>query len=817
MGYRLGVDLGTTFTAAAISGRGGPVMLGLGNRAMQIPSVLFLQENGEFLVGEAAEHRAASEPSRVVREFKRRLGDPVPMMVGPIPFSAEALSAKLLASVVAMATERCGAPPDEVVLTYPASWGVYKRDLIGHVITLADIGPTTTCPEPQAAALQYAADADLQLGDRVAVYDLGGGTFDVCVLEKTAAGFTILGTPEGIEQLGGVDFDEAVLQHVIEALGPAAEQLDVDSAEGRASLSRLRRDCVEAKESLSDDVDAMIHVELRGGSTSVRLTRAELEMRIAPTLEQTLEATERALRDADTTADQLTAIVLIGGSSRIPLVSHLLQSRFSTPTALNTHPKHDVALGAVLFAESAGEQTVVQPLAESGHQDAAIKRLVRRLAGRPAAWIAAMSPRTRQVSSVAAAALAVATVAVLAVLGVSRDSNSVRVGSEPAPPTRSSSVSATAPAVRGLFGLVVSPDGRSVYISSSSTNTLSAIDVGTKQRRMASAGKQFLGLAVSRAGRYIYAVSAGSNTVTKVDARSLQAVSSIRVGRHPQSIVLDTNAGVGYVTNTDDDTVSVLDLARDKVTGSIKVGDQPVNLALDTARQRLNVVNVKSASISVIDTGTNRTSGPPVRISANPHAIVVSPSSHLLYVTHDRSKSITVVDPEARKVRSPIALTAVASELVIGPSGRHLYAALKETDQVAVFDLDTKRFGHAIVVGDEPAAIAISRDETRLFVANSRSQTLSVVDTAINKTIGTPVPVPQPTRSNTLPRRSTSPGGTRPPTEPPSSPAEKSVTPGGPSHESTPVSPTPPTVTDWQSVTPPPDTPSITLAPPPTF
>ncbi|TDO47288.1 WD40 repeat protein [Kribbella sp. VKM Ac-2527] len=349
MGYRLGVDLGTTFTAAAIRDGGPPTMLGLGNRALQIPSVLYLQEDGEFLVGEAAERRGAADPARMVREFKRRLGDPVPLLVAGTPFSAQALSAKLLASVVATATERRGAAPDEVVLTYPANWGAYKRELVDQVISLADVGRSLTCTEPQAAAIQYASQANLQPGDRVAVYDLGGGTFDVCVLEKTGAGFTILGTPEGIEQLGGVDFDEAVFQHVVTALGPAVEQLDLDSPEGRAALTRLRRDCVEAKEALSADVDTVIPVALPGRSTSVRLTRAELETLIAPALEQTVEATSRALRAANTTTEQLTAIVLVGGSSRIPLVSHLLQSRFSTPTALDTHPKHDIALGAVQF------------------------------------------------------------------------------------------------------------------------------------------------------------------------------------------------------------------------------------------------------------------------------------------------------------------------------------------------------------------------------------------------------------------------------------------------------------------------------------
>ncbi|MEU0094985.1 Hsp70 family protein [Kribbella sp. NPDC006257] len=349
MGYRLGVDLGTTFTAAAIRNGGPPSMLGLGNRALQIPSVLYLQENGKFLVGEAAERRAVTDPSRAVREFKRRIGDPIPLLVAGTPYSAQVLSARLLSSVVATATERRGEPPDEIVLTHPANWGAYKRELVDQVISLADVGPTVTCPEPQAAAIQYAAQARLAAGDRVVVYDLGGGTFDVCVLEKTLSGFVLLGNPEGIEQLGGVDFDEAVFQHVADALGPALEQLDLDSEDGKATLTRLRRDCVDAKEALSADVDVVIPVNLPGRTRSVRLTRAELENLITAPVEQTVEATARALRTAGTTTTQLTAIVLVGGSSRIPLVSHLLQSRFSTPTALNTHPKHDVALGAVQF------------------------------------------------------------------------------------------------------------------------------------------------------------------------------------------------------------------------------------------------------------------------------------------------------------------------------------------------------------------------------------------------------------------------------------------------------------------------------------
>ena len=120
MGYRLGVDLGTTFTAAAVGDGGGPSMLGLGNRALMVPSLVYLGEDGEFLFGEAAERRAVTEPSRTAREFKRRIGDTVPILLAEQPFSPQALSAKLLAWVTSLATERQGAPPVEVVVTYPA-------------------------------------------------------------------------------------------------------------------------------------------------------------------------------------------------------------------------------------------------------------------------------------------------------------------------------------------------------------------------------------------------------------------------------------------------------------------------------------------------------------------------------------------------------------------------------------------------------------------------------------------------------------------------------------------------------------------------
>ena len=198
-------------------------------------------------------------------------------------------------------------------------------------------------------------------GDKVAVYDLGGGTFDACVLEKNDRGFRTLGTAEGVEHLGGVDFDEAVLRHVLAALSTSNAPLDPDNPEVTVGLGRLRRDCVEAKEALSTDVDTLVPVALPGLSTTVRITRAEFELMIRPALAETIAAMHRALRNAQVEPSQLRSILLVGGSSRIPLVSEMLHREFSVPTALDTHPKHDVALGSVRVGQDETDALTTAP------------------------------------------------------------------------------------------------------------------------------------------------------------------------------------------------------------------------------------------------------------------------------------------------------------------------------------------------------------------------------------------------------------------------------------------------------------------------
>ncbi len=353
VGYALGIDLGTTFSAAAVH-RGDRVeIVQLGTHGAAVPSVVVLRADNTVLTGEAAERRAATEPDRVAREFKRRLGDTTPLILGGSPQSVDSVMARMLRAVVDQVAEREGGPADHVAVTHPANWGEYKLDLLRQAVRMAGLPPVTFVSEPEAAAVHYSSHERIPEGATIAVYDLGGGTFDTVILRKVGDGFQILGEPEGIERLGGVDFDAAVIAHVRSHVGEAMDRV----APGDAAAARLRTECVHAKEALSQDLDVTIPVLLPDHHGEVVLTRAEFEHAIRPALGDTVDALRRALAGAGVTADQLHAVLLVGGSSRIPLVAEIVGNELGRPVAVDAHPKHVVALGAAAVANRQATET----------------------------------------------------------------------------------------------------------------------------------------------------------------------------------------------------------------------------------------------------------------------------------------------------------------------------------------------------------------------------------------------------------------------------------------------------------------------------
>ena len=374
--YILAVDAGTSRTAAAIShttedeGKPQVHILPLGRHADAAPSSIYVSA-GDVLFGDAAERRGLVQPERLVREVKRRVGDEVPVNVGGRTFAPEDLLALLVDWVSTVATERFGRLPSSVVVTVPVAWGTYRTDLIRAALVRAGIGQVEIIAEPVAAARHYEATNPLAPGSTLAVYDFGGGTFDAVLLRKTASGsLTIIGSPTGIEDLGGADFDDAVLRHVL-----SAARLDVTTllgdADARVALAGLRRECVEAKEALSFDSEATVPVLLGGTSTAVRLTRDEFEAMIENDIERTIEVLGDAMEAAAVEASDLDAILLTGGSSRIPRVAQLLSERFDRPIAVDTDPKAVIALGAALEAADAAIVSAADAAAETEASEAA--------------------------------------------------------------------------------------------------------------------------------------------------------------------------------------------------------------------------------------------------------------------------------------------------------------------------------------------------------------------------------------------------------------------------------------------------------------
>jgi molecular chaperone DnaK len=349
-GYGLGVDLGTTYTAAALWRDGRAECVPLGTSTMSVPSVLFLREDDVLLVGDAAVRRGIAEPDRVARQFKRRFGDDVPMVLGDLEVGPAELAGQLLRWVVDTVTEREGAPPAHVTLTHPATWREHRTALLVEAAETAGLIGVGLLAEPVAAAAFYASTERLGTGALLAVYDLGGGTFDATVVRKTATGFAVQGPPMGDPDIGGTDFDQVVLDHVASVLGVAWRTLDLDDPAVLAAVAQVREHAVAAKEQLSSDTEASVPVVLPGVVRDVRITRGEFESAIRIPVLRTLDVLTEAIDAAGVTPADIRTALLVGGSSRVPLISRLVSSQLGLDVGIDAHPKYAVCLGAAISA-----------------------------------------------------------------------------------------------------------------------------------------------------------------------------------------------------------------------------------------------------------------------------------------------------------------------------------------------------------------------------------------------------------------------------------------------------------------------------------
>ncbi|MCP2196677.1 Hsp70 protein [Lentzea flava] len=341
MSYQVGLDLGSTFTTVSTCRPDQAARL-----EVLVPSVVFRSPDGTFLVGSDAERRALTDPGRVARQFTNRIGDPTPLRIGDAALTAEAVTARFLVRVLASLP---GGQPARVAVTHPAGWGHYRLESLRGALSASGLADVLFVPGPQAVVQAHDALARLEEGAAVAVYDLGGKTFEAAVVRKLAADrFVPAGPPEELE-VGGLDFDEVVFQHVVEALQPGWDALDPMDPAVLTAVAELRRACTAAKEKLSADTEVLIPVALPGIATrEVRLGRSEFESMIRPAVEETVAALDRALRAAGTPPHELAAVLLVGGSARIPLVTQEVSAQLGR--AVSPAPNGMAAIGAALHA-----------------------------------------------------------------------------------------------------------------------------------------------------------------------------------------------------------------------------------------------------------------------------------------------------------------------------------------------------------------------------------------------------------------------------------------------------------------------------------
>ncbi len=346
--YGLGVDLGTSATCAAVWRDGRAVPVSLGARSPAVPSVVFLCEDGAVLAADAALQRGVEEPQRLARDFRSRLGDEVPLVLGGRSAAPHELAGHLLRWVLDAVAAREGAPPAQLTLTHPSDWRRHRIRLLLDAAAATGQRDVTLLSEPVAAALRYHAAAPLPVGALLAVHDLGGASFEASVVRRTEEGFELAGPP-GRDGFGGADVDRAVLAHVARVVGSAWERLDANDAAVGAALERVRLAAVAAKETLSAEIEAVVPVTLPGVSTRVRITRAELEAAVHAPVQRTVELLWDAVAAAGARPEQLHAVVLAGGSGRMPIVARLVGA-LGVRVAADVDPLFVVCLGAATAA-----------------------------------------------------------------------------------------------------------------------------------------------------------------------------------------------------------------------------------------------------------------------------------------------------------------------------------------------------------------------------------------------------------------------------------------------------------------------------------
>ncbi len=417
-GWRLAIDFGTSYTAAA-SERNGRITTVLFDGSPRIPSVVAVDDLGRLVVGSVAEREMARAPERAERCPKRRIGDPVLLLGDAAVRPVDAIAAVLRYVFDEAVHQSGGARPRQVIITHPARWGSVRLGLMAEIARTAGLPEPWFVSEPVAAAAAESEAAALGDGQLAAVFDLGGGTFDTALVRRVGAGFEVVGPPGGNDRVGGETFDERLSVHLGELLArtnpDAWEQLRFsDERTWRRAAFDFRSAVRSAKEALSTHVDAAVYLGAPVDA-EMRVTRDEFERLIHDDLQLALGELAATVAAAGFTPADLRSVFLVGGSGRIPLAARLVGEWLGRVPVTWGDPKSAVVIGA-LMVPTADLSTVAaaaptaeipvhpQPVAPTEPVPTPVAASVAGAAGWPAV---AATPATRRRRGVLAAGAAV--------------------------------------------------------------------------------------------------------------------------------------------------------------------------------------------------------------------------------------------------------------------------------------------------------------------------------------------------------------------------------------------------------------------------
>ncbi|MEV4343369.1 Hsp70 family protein [Actinoplanes sp. NPDC049596] len=342
--HALGVDFGTSNTVAVArwpDGRARPILV---DGSPLLPSAVYAEPDGSFVVGRDAVHAARFDPARFEPNPKRRIDDGL-VLLGDQEIPVGDLIAAVLARVAEEWHRAVGPLLPEVTLTCPATWGATRRTLLAEAAAQAGLTRARLVAEPVAAATYFAEvlGRDVPIGSVVVVHDFGAGTFDASVVARTASGFEVMAV-DGRDDIGGLDIDAAIVEHL--KTDEWQRLMEPSTAQERRAQRQLWEEVRIAKERLSRTQSADFVVPLL--DTEVHLTRDELEKLARPILDQTVRITKGLLDWADLPEGRLAGVFLVGGASRIPLVATLLHRELGEAPVVIEQPELVVAEGSIL-------------------------------------------------------------------------------------------------------------------------------------------------------------------------------------------------------------------------------------------------------------------------------------------------------------------------------------------------------------------------------------------------------------------------------------------------------------------------------------